>query len=235
MRAVLLTGGIYHDFDQMSAAVAGILGSAGFATEILRSPDALVAALQSPATLVVVQGLRFRMLGNEKYAPFRAEWAYETQADLIAALEGHAARGGGIMALHTGCISFDDWPGWHRLLGGGWVWGQSFHAPGLEPVAAHALVHHPITEGVVPFTVTDEHYRKLAISPEALALVEGKTATGEAHPLAWAVTSPTRAFTLTLGHDLASITHPQAARLVRQAALWAANRQTCAEPTGVAP
>ena len=235
MRAVLLTGGIYHDFDQMSAAVAGILGSAGFATEIVTSPAALVKALEAPATIVVVQGLRFRMLGNEKYAPFRAEWAYETGADLIAALEGHAARGGGLMALHTGCISFDDWQGWHRLLGGGWVWGQSFHAPGLEPVEVRPIAHHPVTEGIAPFTVTDEHYRKLAISEAALPLMEGKTAEGETHPVAWAVTKPSRAFTLTLGHDLASITHPQQARLIRQAALWAANRQAAAETQGVAP
>lgn len=227
MRAILLSGGIYHDFDTMSAATAGILATAGLTTEIVASPADLVSALaRGPADLIVVQALRWQMLGNDKYEPFRAHWAYQTGQDLIAALTGHVASGGGVMALHTACICFDDWPGWHDLLGGGWVWGQSYHAPGLEAVQVAGFAVHPVTDGVSTFTVIDEHYRDLALGPNSIVLAEGRTAAGVDHPVAWARETgfAGRAVTLTTGHDLTSLTEPAQARLIRQGALWAARK-----------
>lgn len=228
MRVVILTGGIFHDFGQMTAATVGILAAAGMETELVGTPADLVAALdRAPADLVVVQALRFRMLGNEKYAPHRAEWAYETDPDLMRALESHAKAGRGIIALHTGCICFDGWPGWHDLLAGGWVWGQSYHAPGLETVDVTPVGDHPVTEGIRPFSVTDEHYRDLDIHPEAIVLAQGRTGKAVDHPVAWARDGGEqggRAVTLTFGHDLASIANPGQARFIQQAALWAAGR-----------
>ncbi|WP_293855364.1 ThuA domain-containing protein [uncultured Alsobacter sp.] len=225
MRALLFTGGIFHDFDRMAAAAAGILSTTGLAVEIVTQPSELVAGLaRGRADLVVVQGLRWRMLGNEKYDPFRAEWGYAVGADLKDALTGHAAHGGGILSLHTGCISFDDWPGWHDLIGGGWVWGQSFHVPGVEPVHVHTVKEHAVTAGVKPFTVTDEHYRALAIDPQAVVLAEGTASAGDSYPVAWALGRAGehgRSVTITTGHDVASITEPNHARLLRQAAQWA--------------
>lgn len=225
MRAILLSGGIYHDFDRMAAATAGILATAGLTTDIVASPAELIQALeQGPAALVVVQALRWQMLGNDKYEPFRTQWAYQTGPDLITALTGHVASGGGVMALHTGCICFDDWRGWQELLGGGWVWGQSYHAPGLEAVQVAKFAAHPATDGVSPFTVIDEHYRDLALGPDAIVLAQGRTAAGIDHPVAWTREAgfAGRSFTLTTGHDLTSLTEPAQARLIRQGALWAA-------------
>lgn len=219
MRAVILSGGIYHEFDRLGAALAGILAAQGFRCEIVGHPGALAAALTAgPADLVVVQALRWRMLGHEKYAPFRADWAYAAQPDLTGALTAHAARGGGLMALHTGCICFDDWPGWHDLLGGGWVWGQSFHIPDLEPVTATPVPGHPITAGLAPFTVTDEHYRALRLDPDVTVLAEGRSSGGDC-PVAWI---KDRAVTLTTGHDLASLTEPGQAQFIARAARWIA-------------
>ncbi|KHQ53584.1 hypothetical protein [Mameliella alba] len=98
MRVVILTG--------------GILAAAGMETELVGTPAELVSALdRAPADIVGVQALRFRMLGNEKYAPYRAEWAYETGPELVRALDAHAGAGCGIVSLHTGCICFDGWQG----------------------------------------------------------------------------------------------------------------------------
>lgn len=230
MRAVLLTGGIYHDFGAMSAATAGMLATAGLAVEIVRTPGALVAALsRAPADLLVVQALHWRMRGDDKYAPFRDEWAYETGGDLIAAVGAHAARAG-VLALHTGCLCFDDWDGWPAILGGSWVWGRSFHTPGLEAVRVTPSADHPAVAGLAPFTVTDEHYRDLALRPGATVLAQGEAAGVAhpvAHPVAWAREGggfAGRAVTLTTGHDLASLTEPGQARLIRRAALWAVER-----------
>lgn len=228
MRAVLLTGGIYHDFASMAAATAGMLAADGVAVEIVGSPAKLVAALQrAPADLLVVQALRWRMLGNEKYEPFRGEWAYQTGDDLVAAVTAHVAGGGGVVALHTGCICFDDWAGWHAILGGGWVWGKSYHAPGLEAVHVTPVSGHPVTAGVLPFTVSDEHYRDLALHPDTTVLAHGVAAEGVTYPVAWARSGDIfagRAVTLTTGHDLASLIEPAQARFIRQAAFWAARQ-----------
>lgn len=227
MRAIIFTGGIYHDFEKMSAATAGILATVGMAVEIVTQPVEMVAALRQPADLLVIQGLRWRMLGNDKYEPYRAEWAYETGDDLKAALTTHVTDGGGIISLHTGCICFDDWSGWHDILGGGWVWGNSFHAPGLESVRVTPVADHPVTQGIATFTVSDEHYRNLSLHPDAIILAEGVAAAGVAHPVAWARAGGEfagRAVTLTTGHDLASLTVPGQARLIQQAALWAARQ-----------
>lgn len=225
MRALLFTGGIFHDFDRMAAAVAGILATTGMSVEIVTQPADLVAGLaRGPADLVVVQGLRWRMLGNEKYDPYRDEWAYSTGPDLVAALTAHAAHGGGLLCLHTGCISFDDWSGWRDLIGGGWVWGQSFHVPGLEAVHVRTVKEHVVTAGVKPFTVTDEHYRALTIDPQSVVLAEATAGAGDSYPVAWALGRGGRhgrAVTITTGHDVASITQPDHARLLRQAAQWA--------------
>lgn len=60
MRVVILTG--------------GVPAAAGMKAELVGSPAELVSALdRAPADLVLVQALRFLMLGNEKYAPYRAE------------------------------------------------------------------------------------------------------------------------------------------------------------------
>jgi type 1 glutamine amidotransferase len=229
LRAVLLSGGIYHDFERMSAATAGVLATADMAVEIVHSPEELVAALdRTPADLIVVQALRWRMLGNEKYEPFREEWAYETGTDLIASMNAHVARGGGVLSLHTGCICFDDWPGWQAILGGGWIWGESFHAPGLEPVDINPAADHPVAAGISPFTVVDEHYRNLALHPGSVVLAQGATADGVSHPVAWAREGADfagRAVTLTIGHDLASLTEPRQARFIRQAALWSVGKE----------
>lgn len=227
MRAIIFTGGIYHDFEKMSAATAGILATAGMAVEIVSQPAEMVIALRQPADVLVIQGLRWRMLGNDKYEPFRAEWAYETGDDLKAALTSHVAGGGGVVSLHTGCICFDDWSGWHDILGGGWVWGDSFHAPGLELVRVTPVADHPVTRGVAPFTVSDEHYRNLSLHPGSIILAEGVAEADVTHPVAWARTGGEfagRAVTLTTGHDLASLTEPGQARLIQQAALWAARQ-----------
>lgn len=229
LRAVLLSGGIYHDFERMSAATAGVLATADMAVEIVHSPEELVAALnRTPADLIVVQALRWRMLGNEKYEPFREEWAYETGTDLIASMNAHVARGGGVLSLHTGCICFDDWPGWQAILGGGWIWGESFHAPGLEPVDINPAADHPVAAGISPFTVVDEHYRNLALHPGSVVLAQGATADGVSHPVAWAREGADfagRAVTLTIGHDLASLTEPRQARFIRQATLWSVGKE----------
>ncbi|OWV60151.1 hypothetical protein CDZ98_09940 [Mameliella alba] len=43
-----------------------------------------------------------------------------------------------------------------------------------------------MTAGIAPFAVTDEHYRDLALHPEAIILAQGRMGEGVDHPVGWA-------------------------------------------------
>src|SRR5262245_21790174 len=110
--ALLLSGGVGHDFAATSAIVAGILDVAGIRTAIVHDPGDAFACLEARRPrLFVVNALRWRMRAD-RYAPQRDEWATLTPPGADAALATHLAGGGGVLALHTACICFDDWPAW---------------------------------------------------------------------------------------------------------------------------
>lgn len=107
-----------------------------------------------------------------------------------------------VLALHTGVISFGDFPRWAEILGGRWVWERSHHPP-LGPLAVRA--------GSGDFEVVDECYRDLDVAPE----VEVLARSADGHPLAWTHASGagTAAVDL-LGHDARSLDHPGHRRLL---------------------
>ena len=228
MRALILSGGIYHDFPALSADLAGMLEAGCIAAQTVTDPEALVSPLIAGVDLLVVQALRWRMLGHDKYIPFRAEWAFSPSPGLRAAIADHVARGGGLLVLHTGVICFDDWPEWAQIIGGAWVWGQSNH-PLPQGAQVTLAAPHSITDGAQGFALTDEVYRDLALAPDAkvLAVARADEEPGTAaHPAIWTHGfGAGRVVVDTLGHDPASLRHPTHARILRRAAVWAAGQQ----------
>ncbi|MDO9525616.1 MAG: ThuA domain-containing protein [Gemmobacter sp.] len=226
-QVLILSGGIYHDFPALSQQLAGQLADVGCGVQVVTHPaDCATALDRDQPQVLVVQALHWQMLGNPKYEPFRKEWAYTVGDDLKRAVLAHVARGGGIVALHTGCICFADWPDWQRLLGGGWVWGQSFHAADLEQIVVAPALDHPVTSGVAGYSLHDELYRDLVIDPAVTVLAVGRTPEGAGAPVAWVrQEGRARIATLTLGHDVAGCAVAGQAKMTRQAVLWAAQQQ----------
>ncbi|HET7558852.1 MAG TPA: ThuA domain-containing protein, partial [Limnochordia bacterium] len=91
------------------------------------------------------------------------------------------AHGRGLIALHCGHASFDDWPGYGRILGGIWEWGKSDHAPFGAVSVRMEQRDHPITRGVNDFTLQDElsHTPTLTAPIEVLATADYA---GRCHP-----------------------------------------------------
>lgn len=223
---LLLTGGHPgHDWSALGASVAATLADEGIATEVIDDPGALATRLtgRDRPELVTVTALRFTM-GADRYADRRARWAYSPDAATRRALVDHVEAGGGLLALHTACVCFDDWAGWGDLLGAAWSWGRSSHRP-VAPVRIEPTTQrHPVTGGVGPFTLTDEVYADLDPRPGLVALATS-TQEGASHPVLWVREQGSgRVVVDTLGHTPASLEAPAHRVLLRRGALWALGR-----------
>lgn len=231
-RVVVLAGGSphAHDFGPVGEALADVLTAAGWAVTVTATPDEAAAELVAgpaapagPAEALVVDGLWWRMLG-EAYDRWRPDHAYSPAADVRAALTDFVAGGGGLVALHTAVICFDDWPGWADLVGASWRWGVSSHPP-KGPVVARVVADHPVVAGLGPeLRLHDEVYGGLDVAPGVDVLAVARRMPEDAdQPVVWTHRHGAgRVVFDGFGHDAASIRHPGNARLVAQAVAWVA-------------
>ena len=224
MQNLVLTGGIRHDFDDNTAALIDLLSEVGIRSESTMDIDAGVRSLAAGSfDLVTVMALRWRMEGDPKYAPYRDAWAYRMSHAARSALRGFVDAGGGLFGLHTACLCFDDWAEWRDLLGGVWVWGQSFHPP-LGPVAASPTDwEHPLTSGLPRFDLIDEVYSGLSIAEGVKPLITARAGSrGAEEPVLWAHRfGRGRVSFDALGHDRASLEHEVHRRIIQRCATWA--------------
>ena len=227
MRAVVLSGGLTHDFPATTSCLAGLLGEQGLEADVHTDVEAAFRALPG-AGLLVVNALRWTMTGPGTPDRYRRQAAAEgvsPSAAARAALAGHLGRGGGLLALHTAVICFDDWPEWGDALGGAWVWGRSNHPPLGPPVPVTVTARHPLVDGVDGFTIVDEVYgdldRRAAVTGLLSATQPGRP--GPAQPLLWAREhGGGRVVYDALGHHPESYQVPGHAEIVRRAIRWTA-------------
>jgi type 1 glutamine amidotransferase len=226
VRNLIYTGGWAHPFERTAPAVADVLVGADVTSQITDSLATVRRALDlGNFDLLTVYACRFSMLDARYTDEQRAGYAEHIPADVRLAIEAHLDRGGALLALHTATLCFDDWPQWQQLIGGGWVWGRTFHPP-LDVVTVDPVGEHPIMFELEQFTVEDEHYRLLDVAPVSTLLAV--TPCDEvAHPAMW--TAGPRVFVDALGHDERSLTHPAHSTVLRRAA----RRLTGASDTAV--
>lgn len=221
-KALILSGGINHDYFASSAALAACLAD-DFEVDVFAEIEAgLDAFATGRFNLLVLNTLRWRMLDHDKYIPFREEWAYEMPLTSQQLLTNFVAEGGGLLALHTASICFDTFAEWPALLGGSWRWGQTFH-PEPETVTCEiADDEHPVTAGLGRFTVVDEVYHNLGVRADSHVLLTTPTSQdGCDQVLAWANHyGEGRVIYSALGHDAASINQAAHSELLRRSARW---------------
>lgn len=229
MRAVVLSGGLAHDFPATSACLAGLLDRQGIAPEIYDDVEAAMRALPG-AALLVVNALRWTMTCPGTPGRYREQASAEgvsPSAAARAALVEHLRGGGGVLGMHTAAICFDDWPEWGETLGGWWVWGLSNHPPLGPPVRVRAKAAHPLVDGIDDFTIIDEVYGDLARCPDVTGLLAAAQpgGPGAAQPLLWAREhGGGRVVYDALGHHPASYDIPQHREILRRAIGWATQR-----------
>jgi type 1 glutamine amidotransferase len=223
---LILTGGHTHRFDIAAPALAALLNEQGIDSEVTDDIEAGLATLGKTGTdLLTVYALRWSMATGDKYAPHRARWAFNLSADGRVAIESHLARGGGLLALHTALICFDDWPRWKEILSGVWQWGRSSHPPYGEVQVKFDGVDHPLVQGLNAFKLRDEAYGDLDLNADIRPLMWARAAAGDWQPALWARRmGGGRVVVDALGHDAGAFDHAVHRRVVARAALWALGR-----------
>lgn len=220
---VILSGGHTHPFATSAPALAALLAERGIDSVVELDPEAAIARVaETRPALLTVYALRWTMQQGEKYAPYRQRWGFSLSPHARAEVEAHLARGGGILALHTAIICFDDWAGWADILAGRWQWGRSSHPP-YGPVEARPdAPDHPLLAGLPAFSLEDEAYGSLDLGPRVRPLMHVRATGGDWQPALWThVSGKGRVVVDTLGHDAGAFAHPTHRRIVARAALWA--------------
>lgn len=223
---LVVTGGPdhAHDFAASSAALAGVLRSAGHDVRVTDDVEAAFCGLAGPRppATVVVNALRWRMLGAA-YDRWRDRWAYSPSPEARRAITHYVHAGGGLLGVHTASICFDDWPQWGDLLGGRWVWGVSSHPP-VGPVTVRRTgVAHPVVDDLPDsFATVDEVYGDQQLAEGTVVLAVAKRHAGDAdQPVVWAAErGEGRVVYVALGHDAPALAAGTPARLVAGAVAW---------------
>ena len=229
-RALILSGGIGHPFEDAAPALAGVLAEIGIKSEIAFDIEGGIARLAAEHfDLVVVYALRWTMSVGEKYVPHRAQWAFSLSDEARETLRGFVSAGGPLLALHTAIICFDDWDEWARMIGGRWVWGQSAHPPRGALRAAAARAESDITAGLPEFALdNDEVYGQLDLAPNITPLLVARAGTAPAlegepnvHPVLWTHHyGRARVVCDLLGHDRAALEHHVHKQILQRSATW---------------
>lgn len=225
---LILIGGIYHPFDEASAALSECLGDVGISSTITMDIESGLEQLAAgdQFDLLTIYALRFSMVQHEKYGPFRDEWAFNLSEAGQKAIRSHVERGGGLLAMHTASICFDNWPEWRQILGGAWDWSRSHH-PEIGPIHVDiATEDHAIMSNLSDFDITDEIYHHLAPLPDVEPLLKAVASQEEGpQTIMWARNlGDGRVVYDGLGHDATSIRNATHQRILKRSALWALKR-----------
>ncbi|GAA4841103.1 hypothetical protein GCM10023201_34040 [Actinomycetospora corticicola] len=225
MRAVVLSGGLTHDFPATTACLAEQLAAVGLDAEVHTDVDTALPALDG-ADLLVVNALRWTMVNPgvpERYRVQADAEGASPSSRARAAFDAHLAGGGGLLAMHTAPICFDDWPEWADALGARWIWGRSQHPPLGPSIDVSVAGAHGIVDGVADFALVDEVYGDLEFTASVDPLLEAAQPDGRVMPLLWAREhGGGRVAVDLLGHHPPSYEIPEHAEIVRRAIRWAA-------------
>jgi uncharacterized protein len=226
VRAVALSGGLTHDFPATTSCLVDLLTPLGVTVDVHEVVDDALLALPG-ADLLVVNALRWTMAGPgvpERYRSQADAEGASPSAAARAAFTTHLAAGGGVLAMHTAALCFDDWPEWAEALGARWVWGHSQHPP-LGPVIEVSVTGEgDLVRGVGGFSLVDEVYGDMELAdgldPQLTARQPGPE--GRVMPLLWAREhGGGRVVYDALGHHPPSYAVPEHAEIVTRAARWA--------------
>lgn len=224
---VVLAGGSphAHDFPAIGTALALLVSEMGHVVQVVANPDQAAALLDdadsNPVDALVIDGLWWRMLG-EAYQDWRDEFGYSPSQLTRDTLTSFVNDGGGLVALHTTAICFDDWPQWGDVVGGSWQWGTSAHPP-LGPVAARVVGQHQIVAGLPDeFALRDEVYGDMVIDDDVNVLAVAKRHDDDVdQPVVWShMYGRGRVVFDGFGHDVASLRQPHHSQLIEQALTW---------------
>jgi len=159
---------------------------------------------------------------NELTSANRTPWIGDPSVELqVPDLADYIAGGHGLIALHGG----NSWY-WERETDRSYceLIGSAFvkHPPRCEITMA-MKGEHPITAGIAPFTIRDEHYEIDHLADDATVIMESTSASGGTQVAGYVRTlGKGRICSLTPGHILSVFEEPAYQQMIRQAIDWCA-------------
>jgi len=196
----------WHDLPATSAALAGILGG-----RIAGTSDRALGQALREAELIVVNVTS----DLDKPAP--------ASAPVVDAILEASREGSPVLAVHSSALAFRDDRRWHRLIGGSWRPGVTFH-----PEIGTALVESEDTEPRLvehDFELYDERYSALEVE-ENVRVLGWHTEEGVRHPLVWSRSAPDgHSIYSALGHSTRAYESEEHRRLLLRAAEWLTGRE----------
>ncbi len=147
---------------------------------------------------------------------FDPKWCEVMPADF----EEYVSLGRGFVSLHAGnSLRKSDSPDMCAFIGNEFL----FHPPQC-PVTVRPSKPHPITEGVKPFTVRDEHYVIKLLCDDADVFLESSSETEAGTQIAGYTRSIGRGrlCALTPGHTYSALSEPEYLKLIFNAVDWCA-------------
>jgi type 1 glutamine amidotransferase len=132
--------------------------------------------------------------------------------------------GKGVVVLHHAICSNRNWLWWgEEVVGGRWRFAPETPPTRYshdERIHVRVAKRHPVTEGVGEFTIRDETYQDLWISPKVEVLLTTEHPKSD-RAVAWLGRHPSaRVVYLQFGHDAHAHRDPNYIRLVRNAVAW---------------
>lgn len=135
--------------------------------------------------------------------------------EVQSAFADYVVKGNGLLAIHSGTAEYQDALVLRNLLGGVFA-----HHPDQCAVSLIPQADHPLTVGVAPFTVTDEHYFMSMQDPYADVFLTSHSEHGE-QPAGWKrEVGKGRVAVLTPGHNLDVWLHPSYQSLLFNTIQW---------------
>lgn len=137
-------------------------------------------------------------------------------------LEAFVRSGRGFLSVHSGNAFYaeNDSPEYIAFVGNYFV----KHPPRCD-VQVSPCGDHPITEGLAPFTIRDEHYEITVTAPDARQILRTESETGGVQNGGYVrEIGNGRLCVLTPGHILSVWEHPSFRRLLARSIRWCAGR-----------
>jgi uncharacterized protein len=120
-----------------------------------------------------------------------------------SAFADYVRKGNGLLAIHSGTADYEGMPVLRSLLGGVFT-----HHPEQCEVTLELQKNHPLTTGILSFTVQDEHYFMTMYDSQADVFMTSLSEHGE-QPAGWRRTEGSgRVAVLTPGHNVEVWLHP---------------------------
>ena len=142
-------------------------------------------------------------------------------------------KGVGLVVLHHALVSYQHWPDFERIIGGrypeddgksGVVTDKVGYQHDVEVPVTIVSREHPITRGMVDFTIRDEIYWGYRVGKDVTPLIT-TTHPKSGKPLAWTRTEKkSRIVYLQLGHDHSAYENPNYRTLLGRSILWVSGR-----------